>query len=109
MNGDEYIKVVIGNRPPPEKVRKRKPQRKTIRRDNRGKISAFLPNIAVYNHCSICSHIKNFAKEAEELNLGIGLHSEVWEKKESKKHKKKIEEMMEMNAITYVSTPRPNK
>ena len=33
--------------------------------------------------------------------------SEVWEESESKKHKQKIEEMLEMANISYISTPRP--
>ena len=41
--------------------------------------------------------------------MGIAFHSEVWEKKESKKHKFKIEEMLEIENIAYVSTARPNR
>ena len=33
--------------------------------------------------------------------------SEVWEKSENKKHQSKIEEMLEMKGISYISTPRP--
>ena len=32
---------------------------------------------------------------------------EIWGKSESKKHQKKIEEMLEMSGISYISTPRP--
>ena len=35
------------------------------------------------------------------------LLTEVWQVKENKKHQKAIENMMEMNGIQYVSTPRP--
>ena len=31
------------------------------------------------------------------------------EKKESKKHKRKIKEMLEMRGVTYISTPRPQR
>ena len=41
--------------------------------------------------------------------MGIAFHSEVWEKKESKRHKFKIEEMLEMEGISYISTARPDR
>ena len=41
--------------------------------------------------------------------MGIAFHSEVWERKESKKHKLKIEEMFEMEGIAYISTARPDR
>ena len=41
--------------------------------------------------------------------MGVAFHSEVWEKKESKKHKYKIDEMLETENIAYISTPRPNR
>ena len=41
--------------------------------------------------------------------MGAAFHSEIWERKESKKHKRKIDEMMEMNGISYISTPRPDR
>ena len=82
---------------------------KIIKRDNRGFISLYLPNIAVYNHRSFWSKINNFVKEAKETKQGLTFHSEVWEVKESKKHKKKIEEMMEVEGINYASTARPGR
>ena len=33
--------------------------------------------------------------------------TEVWEKKENKKHQRKLEKMLEMAGIQYISTPRP--
>ena len=41
--------------------------------------------------------------------MGIALHSEVWEKKEKKSHKNKIDEMFHMDGISYISTPRPGR
>ena len=81
---------------------------KTIRRDNRGLISLFLPNIGVYNHRSLFPKIDNFITEAKETNQGLTLHSEVWEVSQSKKHQRKINEMLELHGMTYVSTPRRN-
>ena len=41
--------------------------------------------------------------------MGIAFHSEVWEKRESKKHKFKIQEMFELEGISYISTARPDR
>ena len=47
--------------------------------------------------------------EVEEENIGIVLHSEVWEKRNKKKHQRKIEELFEMHGMFYCSTPRPKR
>ena len=106
-----YISVVTGNRPPakPHINIDRIPCRRTIRRDNRGELGLFLPNIAVYNHRSIWKKVKNFCLEFKELSMGIAFHSEIWEKRESKKHKFKIDEMLELEGINYISTARPDR
>ena len=82
---------------------------KTIRRDNRGQLSLFLPNMAVYNHRSIWKKLNNFCLEFKKIQLGVAFHSEGWERKENKKHKYKIEEMLELQNIHYVSTARPDR
>ena len=51
---------------------------------------------------SLCSELDN-------LDIGLGLHSEVWEKKEKKAHKNKIEEMVQIHGLSYISTPRPGR
>ena len=33
--------------------------------------------------------------------------TEVWEKRENKKHQDKLEEMFQISGIKYISTPRP--
>ena len=43
------------------------------------------------------------------MSMGIAFHSEVWEKRESKKHKLRIDEMFEMEGISYISTARPDR
>ena len=104
------INVMIGNRPARAVPNQpRIPCRKTIRRDNRGELALYLPNIAVYNHRSIWKKLSNFCLEFKELDMGVAFHSGIWEKKESKKHKHKIDEMFEMEDISYISTPRPNR
>ena len=101
------IPVIVNFRPPKVIKIYRHPTRKTIRRDNRGELSLNLPTLAVYNHRSIWSKINNFILEFEEMNMGVSFHSEVWERKENKKHQHKIEEMIELHNINYLSTPRP--
>ena len=104
------IDVIVGNRPNKKpSVQSRIPVRKTLRRDNRGELSLYLPNMAVYNHRSIWKKLGSFCTEFKEMSMGIAFHSEVWEKRESKKHKFKIEEMMEIEGINYISTARPDR
>ena len=103
------INVIIGNRPPKKTQEARIPSRRIIRRNNKGQISVYLPNIAVYNHRSLWGKFGSFVTECSELDLGVALHSEIWERKESKKHNKKIEELSELHGISYISTPRPNR
>ena len=43
----------------------------------------------------------------QTLNLTLGLHSEIWEDKENKNHKDKIEEALELQGIQYISNTRP--
>ena len=78
-----------------------------IHRDNRFVHSLNLPTFTVYNMRSIWSKINNLAEDIEERNVDISFLSEVWEKKESKKHQKGIENLLEMKGISYISTPRP--
>ena len=109
-NDENIIPVVIGNRPQSfAKCESRVRMLKTIRRNIKGEISIYLPNIAVYNHRSIWAKINNFAKEFKELKLGIAFNSEIWEKQEDKKHAATIEKLCEMKGLGYFSTPRPNK
>jgi hypothetical protein len=42
-----------------------------------------------------------------ERKTDIGILTEVWEKKENKKHQFKLEEMLELGGVKYISTPRP--
>ena len=43
------------------------------------------------------------------MSVGVAFNSEIWEKKECKKHKNKIDEMMELEGIDYISTARPDR
>ena len=79
---------------------------KSIRRDNRSIQALSLPIIAIYNARSLWPKIESFATEHHERDIGVSLISEVWEKIDNKKHLNKIAHLMEMEGITYISTPR---
>ena len=42
-----------------------------------------------------------------ERESDLNFLTEVWEKRENKKHQQKLEELFEMSGIKYISTPRP--
>ena len=56
---------------------------------------------------SLIPKIQNFSLDMQERMTDIGFLTEVWEKTENKKHQFKIEEMLELCGIKYISTPRP--
>ena len=43
----------------------------------------------------------------QETSSEIGFLTEIWEKEENKNHEFKLEEMLEMSGVKYISTPRP--
>ena len=72
------------------------PVRKTMKRDNRLKKSILLPIIAVSNLRSLMPKVRNFAEDIHERNIGLGLLTEVWQKKDKKKHIFEVEKLMKM-------------
>ena len=64
------------------------PVRQTIRRDNRLSKSLVLPIIAVSNLRCLILKIRNFAQDILEREVGLALLTEVWQKKDKKKHMK---------------------
>jgi hypothetical protein len=101
------IPVISGHRPQ-KIVSVRQPAvRRVIRRENKCIQALSLPVFLVYNMRSIWAKQNNFAEDMQERAADISFLSEVWEKSENRKHQAKIEEMLEMNNISYISTPRP--
>ena len=45
----------------------------------------------------------------EEREADLAFLSEVWEKQENLKHQAKLEKMLEIRGIQYISTPRPGQ
>ena len=81
--------------------------RKTLRRDNKTIEALSLPRITNYNCRSLMPKIRSFAQDMIERESDISFLSEVWQKEENKKHKAKLEELLEISGIKYISTPRP--
>ena len=51
--------------------------------------------------------IGNFSIDMHERETDLSFLTEVWQKKENKKHQFKLEELLELSGIKYISTPRP--
>ena len=56
---------------------------------------------------SIWPKLNSLAEDIVERSADISFLSEVWEKKENLKHQSKVEELLELKGISYISTPRP--
>ena len=82
---------------------------KTLTRDNRCLLASKLPTIFVTNHRSFFPKFKNFIDAMQTLDLTLGVHSEIWEDKESKVHQNKVEEALELEGIHYISNTRPDR
>ena len=83
------------------------PVRKILRIENKCLQALSLPIFTVYNMRSIWDKIKCFGTDMHERIAAVSFLSEIWEKSESINHKSKIEELLEMQHISYISTPRP--
>ena len=58
----------------------------TVKRDNRCLLASKLPTVFVTNHQSFSPKFRNFLDAMLTLGLTLGLHSEIWERKENKIH-----------------------
>ena len=101
------IPVIVSLRPSLIADGRRPCFNKTLIRDNKLIDALNLPIFTVYNMRSIWLKINNLAKDIIERSVDISFLSEVWEKKENMKHQSKIEELLELKGISYISTPRP--
>ena len=81
---------------------------KTIYRNNKRILGQSLPAVSVSNMRSLLPKISNFQTDLLERNISIALLSEIWEargKKKKRKYKNEIEKMLEINSLSYISTP----
>ena len=107
VESENLIPVVTGYRPYRETINRQPAVRVVIRRENKCLQALSLPVILSYNMRSIWGKLNSFATDMQEREGEISFLCEVWEKSESKKHKMRIEELLEMSNISYISTPRP--
>ena len=104
------IPVVVGNRPShTTRAPGRHPTRVTVRRDNRSLFATSLPSIFVTNHRSLFPKFHSFLDEMIEMDMQLGLHSEIWEVSENKNHQQSVEEAFELHGIRYISNPRRHR
>ena len=101
------ISIQVGYRPPKLILERPPYTRTTIRRDNKKIQALSLPKISNYNVRSFWSKVSNFSRDMIERQSDACFLTEVWEKKENSKHQFKLEEMLELRGINYISTPRP--
>ena len=106
-NESEYIPVHIGYRPEKQKENRPLPSKKTLTRDNKTIQALTLPTLSNYNMRSLFGKILNFSEDMNERLTDVSFLTEIWEKKEDKKHQNRIEELFELGGIKYISTPRP--
>ena len=104
----QFIPVQVGYRPNSHLSAVRlPPTRKTIRRDNKVLQAATLPKLSNYNMRSLMPKCENFGIDMENRNCSLSFLTELWEKSENKKHQFKVEELLEMKGLKYISTLRP--
>ena len=98
---------MVGFRPRKVTLERGKSYLKTIRRDNQAVQALSLPKVSNYNMRSLIPKIGNFANDMHERAVDIAFLTEVWEKSENKKHQFRLEELLEIEGVHYISTPRP--
>ena len=106
-NETKHIQVHIGYRPKKVNISRLPHLRKTLKRNNKSIQALTLPKIANYNMRALFGKIDNFSEDMNERAIDCSFLTEIWEKKENKKHQFKLEKLLEMGEIKYISTPRP--
>ena len=70
-------------------------------------IAINLPTIAAYNVRSLFPKVNSFKTDMLERSVDVGFVSEVWEQEENEDHAHKIEELLEIDGLQYISKSRP--
>ena len=103
----QSIPTQVGYRPMKVIYERPLSYKRLIRRDNKNVQALTLPRITNYNIRALFPKISNFALDMKERESDLSFITEVWEKKEKKKHQLRLEELLEIHGIKYISTPRP--
>ena len=98
----------MGFRPHKSFISRPPPVRVNIKKDTTLPDDSNLPILTLYNARSLFPKITTLATDIDERETDICCVTEVWEKISNKKHQMKIEEMLEMKGLKYISTPRRN-
>ena len=81
--------------------------RRTLRRDNRFEKCDMLPSVLVTNTRSIFPKINNFVHDMRMRSISVSLISEIWLKESKKRHKNKMERLLYMEGMKFISTAKP--
>merc|ERR1711954_362836 len=81
----------------------------SVNKGNREIEGLSLPIISVSNCRSLRPKLYNFKNDIIQRDISVSLCSEIWEKANCKKQKFKIEKMLQMEGLKYISTPRTTK
>ena len=79
----------------------------TISTSPKSVVAALLPKILIANTRSLMPKIDNFCQFVKMTDCKIAFISEVWEKSECRLVQAKVEEMLELKGLQYISSPRP--
>ena len=100
------IPVWCGYRPPRPVQGWRRPARRVVRRDNRLVEALSLPTLSSYNMRAARAKLRSLAEDIEMRDCQLSFLCEIWEKSDCKNFQGKVEEILEMSNIQYLSNPR---
>ena len=101
------VPVWCGHRPlRPAQEERRVSVRRTVRRDNRLVEALSLPSFTGYNMRSARAKLRSLGEDMEMRETDLSFLCEVWEREDSKDFQDKVEEVLEMTNIHYISNPR---
>ena len=75
-------------------------------RKSRAAIGVNLPVFSVCNMRSLMPKVNSFADDVLERDIDLAFLGEIWEKIGDKSHLNKIERLLKLKGIKYISTPR---
>ena len=78
------------------------------KKKKKSNIALDLPTVASYNCRSLFPKLESLKIDLIERKIDCAMASEVWQQSENKEHSAKIEEMLEISGLKYISTSRPN-
>ena len=108
-NCEDSIPVIVNFRPRKRPSVRSSPVLCPISFTQTAKSKHSLPTLSVYNARSLFPKIASLATDIEERDTDICFVTEIWEQNENKRHRKKIEELLELKGIKYISNPRRNR